>query len=81
MQRGEIEAKVRALLDAYSASGAARTQPEHRAADEAGRAALAEIAVDTLSALHGINEHLGRIAIALERQAGYSPGSLFAPKP
>jgi hypothetical protein len=70
MRRDEIEAKVGALINAYvMASGPSHrqaTQSEREKADATGRAIAAEIAIDTLFALHSIADSQVRIAKALE---------------
>lgn len=66
--RQKIEGQITELLRLYDAGSKVKTLEEKDANDAAARKVITEIVVDTAMLFHGINEHLGRIAIALEKQ-------------
>lgn len=71
--RQKIEAQIAELLRLYDAGSKVKTLEEKDQNDAAARRVITEIVVDTAMLFHGINEHLGRIAIALEKQNALPP--------
>ena len=67
VDRKEVEAIVRQLVDCYERSGRAKNHQEREAADAEAKQIITQIGIEAIMTVIGINAHLGRIAIALEK--------------